>query len=72
MYLILSDVNDNVTPEVFHNGVDVINLRVAGEEKGRRKRFDGESSTEKIRLRDMSRRSTGEDPSEKIKLRRSA
>ena len=67
MYLILSDADDNATPEVFHDGVDVIGLRAAGEEKDCRKRLDEEGLTEKIRLR----RSNGEDSIEKIRRSRS-
>ena len=51
MYLILYNVNDNATPDVFHDGADVIGLRIVEEEKGCRKRFDKEGPTEKIRLR---------------------
>ena len=51
MYLILSDADDNATPKVFHNGVDVIRLKAVGEEKGCRKRSDEEGPMEKIRLR---------------------
>ena len=40
MYLILSDADGNATPEVFHDGVDVIILRAVGE-----------CPTEKIRCR---------------------
>ena len=65
MYLILSDADGNATPEVFHDGVDVIRLRVAGEEKGRRKRSAKEGWTEKIRRR----RSSEEDPVKKYKQR---
>ena len=50
-----------MTPKVFHDGVDVIGLRAAREEKGRRKRFD----------REGQKRSVGEDPPEKIRPRRS-
>ena len=49
MYLILSDADGNATPEVFHDGVDVIGLRAAGE-----------CPTEKI----LRKRSNGEDPLE--------
>ena len=46
MYLILSDVNGNVTSsrdsEVFHDEVDVTKLRAVGEEKVSRRRSDGE------------------------------
>ena len=56
MYLILFDAEDNAKLEVFHDGLDVIGLRTAEEEKDRRKRSDGkgrkrsaeEDSTEKI------------------------
>ena len=51
MYLILSDVNDNVTPEVFYDGVYMIGLRVVGEEKGRWKRSYEEDLTRKIHQR---------------------
>ena len=65
MYLLLSDADSNVTPEVFHDGVDVIGLRASEKEKSRRKRFDKEGPTEKIGLR----RSVGKDPTEKIRWR---
>ena len=61
MYLILSDADDNETPEVFHNRVDVIGLRAAGKEKGRWKRSD----------REGHRRSNQEDSTKKIHQRRS-
>ena len=51
-----------MTPKVFHDEVDVIGLRAAREEKGRRKRFVGEDPPEKI----PPRRSIGEGPTEKI------
>ena len=69
VYLILSNVDDNATPEVFHNGVDVIGLRTDREdpsEKIQLRRFVGEDLTKKIRRR----RSDCEDPSEEIRLRR--
>ena len=71
MYLILSDADDNATLEVFHDGVDVIGLRAVREEKGRRKRSDGEDHpSEKIRPRRSTGGSFGEDPTEKIRRRR--
>ena len=70
MYLILSDVDGNATSsrtsEVFHDGVDVIELRAVGEENVRRRRFDGEGLSEKIRWR----RSDGESPVKKGRRRR--
>ena len=73
MYLILSDADDNATLEVFHDGVDVIGLRAVREEKGRRKRSDGEDHpSEKIRpRRSIGGDSFGEDLTEKIRRRRS-
>ena len=47
---------------MFHDGVDVIELRATGEKKGR-----GKDPAEEV----QRRRSIGEDPSEKIQLRRS-
>ena len=52
MYLILSDIDGNATPEVFHHGVDLIELRppekrrAVGED--RRRRSVGEYLTKKI------------------------
>ena len=71
MYLILSDADDNATPKVFHDGVDMIGLRVAEEDptkKVQRRRSDREDTIEKI----CRRRFVGEDSTEKIRLRRSA
>ena len=51
MYLILSDADSNATPEVFHDGVDVIGLRAVGEcptKKIRRKRSNGEDPLESM------------------------
>ena len=80
MYLSLFDADGNSTPKVFHDGVNVIKVRVVGEEKGRRKRSDRKGLTEKIRLRrsiredliekNRLRRSAGEDPKEKACWRR--
>ena len=71
MYLILYDADDNATLEVFHDGVDVIGLRAVREEKGRRKRSDGEDHpSEKIRPRRSTGGLFGEDPTEKIRRRR--
>ena len=65
VYLILSDVDDNATPEVFHDGVDVIGLRTAKEdplEEIRLRRSAIEDLSEEIQLR----RFVGGDPTEKI------
>ena len=75
MYLIISDADNNVTPKVFYDGVDVIRLRVVGEEKGWGKRSDGKGPSEKIHLRrfvgeDPSEKSDREDPTEKAHWRR--
>ena len=70
MYLILSDANGNATPKMFHNGVNVIGLRVAEEDPTKNvqwRRSDREDTTEKIRRR----RFVGEDTTEKIRLKRS-
>ena len=86
MYLIISDADGSATlsraSKVFHNGVDVIGLRAAGEEKVYRRRSDEEEKvhqrrsikegpTEKRRSDEGRRRfvgegSCGEGPSEKV------
>ena len=62
MYLILSDAEGNATPEVFHDGVDVIGLRIAEEEKSCWKRFVRE---------DLIEISVVGDSAENIRRRRS-
>ena len=66
MYLNLFNSDNNATPKVFHDGVDVTGLRAVGE-KVRRRKSDGEDPTEKI----QRRRSDGEDLMEKVQRRRS-
>ena len=67
MYLNLFNADNNATPKVFHDGVDVTGLRAVGE-KVRRRKSDGEDPTEKIRRR----RFDGEGLTEKVRRRRSA